>query len=660
MASCLSQQFSSSKIMTKQKLKSNFSILFVDDEEKSGKYFKKIFQNDFDIITTTNANDAWKIICEKSATIAIVVSDQRMPLESGVELLNKVKTKYPDIIRVLTTAYANLTDNIAAINESNVFGYLSKPWEIDNVRTILGRAFDKFQTNISLRGLSGSIAHEVRNPLNTINLSLNQIKDYIESTQEKCKMNCVESQIGEMINIAFSSIKRANELIDITLNNVGGKEIDSGSFVYLDARDLILKAIKEFGYQNERERDKVILDKIGQNHSFIFKGDETLMVYILFNLIKNSLYYQAYRDDFSINISLSSSKTQHILKVRDNGPGIAPDQTEFIFEDFVTSGKEGGTGLGLPFCRRAMNSFGGSIVCDSVVGEFTEFTLSFPIIGQDDIEDAKLENSLLKNEDLGKIVNIIIFVDEKFGKKTSAQIKKYFKNANINFAHNDEKILDYLNRKDQFFIILVQDSLLGEIGERAANALKESSGKLAVILLEESNGGDFKSVLAIDSVLKINDQNYDENLIRTLCKWNFIKYVPSLPKVLDKDYLFKKKILLADDEEVNLMLLSRILTGRGVLVDQARDGNELYEKYVDGGYDLIISDINMPKLSGSDAVAKIRKYERENGLKIVPAMSYGGDSEKEKIHQILKSGIDDYFIKGDDVKYLLNLIRFWI
>jgi len=66
------------------------------------------------------------------------------------------------------------------------------------------------------------------------------------------------------------------------------------------------------------------------------------------------------------------------LEVRDTGPGIEAESLPKIFDSFYTVGKLGGTGLGLPYCKRSMEALGGSIRCESVLGEYTAFILSFP------------------------------------------------------------------------------------------------------------------------------------------------------------------------------------------------------------------------------------------------------------------------------------------
>jgi response regulator RpfG family c-di-GMP phosphodiesterase len=91
-------------------------ILYVDDEPKSLKYFKMFFEKEWSIMTAETPAQAWEIINTQKYNIAILLADQRMPIQTGVELLEQVKLAYPKIIRILTTAYTDSQATIDAVN----------------------------------------------------------------------------------------------------------------------------------------------------------------------------------------------------------------------------------------------------------------------------------------------------------------------------------------------------------------------------------------------------------------------------------------------------------------------------------------------------------------------------------------------------------------
>lgn len=105
-------------------------ILIVDDEPQAVKYFKKAFGGNYSVLTATSADEAEALVLSGQHNIGLVITDQRMPGRSGVNLLNRIRQERPDIIRMLTTAYADLDSAIEAVNKGEVYRYLTKPWDL--------------------------------------------------------------------------------------------------------------------------------------------------------------------------------------------------------------------------------------------------------------------------------------------------------------------------------------------------------------------------------------------------------------------------------------------------------------------------------------------------------------------------------------------------
>ena len=119
-----------------------YAIMYVDDEALSLKYFEKQFSGDFDIHVASNATDGWEIIQREQEKIGVVMSDQRMPGQSGVQLLENVRHQYPQIIRILVTAYSDIESAVAGINASGIYKYISKPWDVADLKFTLLRALE--------------------------------------------------------------------------------------------------------------------------------------------------------------------------------------------------------------------------------------------------------------------------------------------------------------------------------------------------------------------------------------------------------------------------------------------------------------------------------------------------------------------------------------
>lgn len=149
---------------------------------------------------------------------------------------------------------------------------------------------------------------------------------------------------------------------------------------------------------------------------------------------------------------------------------------------------------------------------------------------------------------------------------------------------------------------------------------------------------------------------------------------------LNLNFLKNKRVLVADDEQTNRMILAKYLENYGIVVEQVNDGKELMNKYIastivdqpfdminvaednakNDQYDLIITDINMPTMDGVLATKEIRKYEKQNNLKPIPIVAFTSDEDEKKIESFYDAGVNDYFAKGKDNEYLIRIMVFWI
>lgn len=118
------------------------AILFVDDEANSRKYFRRLFGRKFRILEAEDGVEALKVFRENASEIGIIVTDQRMPNETGVGFLTKIAGDYPDIIKILSTAYSDIDAAIGSVNKGGIFRYITKPWDIPELEITLRRAME--------------------------------------------------------------------------------------------------------------------------------------------------------------------------------------------------------------------------------------------------------------------------------------------------------------------------------------------------------------------------------------------------------------------------------------------------------------------------------------------------------------------------------------
>ncbi|WP_137917410.1 response regulator [Hydrogenophaga sp. 2FB] len=117
-------------------------ILYVDDEAMALKYFERLVSPLAPVLTAASVEEGKAVLAEHGADVAVLVCDQRMPGAYGNELLRHAREYYPNIVRMLTTAYSELGDAIEAINTGEIYRYINKPWELESLRADLKNALE--------------------------------------------------------------------------------------------------------------------------------------------------------------------------------------------------------------------------------------------------------------------------------------------------------------------------------------------------------------------------------------------------------------------------------------------------------------------------------------------------------------------------------------
>src|SRR5436305_1730645 len=212
-----------------------FAILYVDDEEKSLKYFTRAFADQFRILTAVNAQEGLKLLEEHKDEIGLLMTDQRMPGEKGIWLLEKARHLRPRIVRILATAYSDMEAAIAAVNTGAIYKYVTKPWDPPQLENTLKRGLEFFIVQrerdqllrekmsvlrnmmiadriVSLGLLAAGLSHHIRNSLVAVKTFLDLAPAKMQ--EEKMDLNGmrnpdfwreyyqnVQSQIGKINNM---------------------------------------------------------------------------------------------------------------------------------------------------------------------------------------------------------------------------------------------------------------------------------------------------------------------------------------------------------------------------------------------------------------------------------------------------------------------------
>ncbi|MFC1890323.1 ATP-binding protein [Thermodesulfobacteriota bacterium] len=364
-----------------------FPLLYVDDEHDNLEAFTDEFDQYFNIHTADSGASGLDVIEEKP--IAIILADQRMPTMAGIEFLKRVRQKAPNIIRILITAYSDIEVVIEAINLGQVYRYISKPWEHDELRHTIMRCIDHYHAEreverltierienvkkmehasklAAIGRLAAGVAHEIRNPL----VSIQTFFDLLPQKRDD------DDFCTNFLSLVKGEVNRIRNLITNLLTFAKPGEFRP------KPTDIngVLEATVEL-IQNQARKSNVEIERNYYQDLPKILLDSEQMRQVFMNLIFNGI--QAIENEGRIQVETSLAGSGEAdgfvtIKISDDGTGIAEEMQSSLFDPFFTTRDEG-SGLGLAIVKQILNNHRGAITVDSRPGHGTTFTMSMPV-----------------------------------------------------------------------------------------------------------------------------------------------------------------------------------------------------------------------------------------------------------------------------------------
>lgn len=379
-----------------------FAILYVDDEEKSLKYFRETFGDKFSIMTASNAEEGFRLLKEHRDGTAILITDQRMPGEKGIQLLEKARQLNPRILRILVTAYSDLETAIDSVNTGAIYKYVTKPWDIPQLEVTLKRGLEFFIVQserdnllrekmsvlynvmltdriLSLGILAVGLSHHIRNSMVAVktfldltpkkmeeeNLDLEQLrnpdfwKDYYQKVQGQ--MDKVVNLLGDLWE---SSENKKAELSDrVQLRQVVAEALSQVK-PNLDKKNISVENLIPASLPEMKVEKK----KFQRLFELLLKDEAATLS------AGGKLKFTAE----AIGPKAGPAEVQIVLE--DDGPGLPQDALRAIFDPFYTrSGSPQEFGIYLMTCFFIVYHHGGRISAKSLGGRGNAFTLTFPV-----------------------------------------------------------------------------------------------------------------------------------------------------------------------------------------------------------------------------------------------------------------------------------------
>lgn len=360
-------------------------ILIVDDEEDNLAALNRLLRTQFVVTTTTSAFEALRLVQKNQ--YSIVLSDQRMPEMSGVDLLEKAKKFAPDTIRILLTGYTDLESVIEAINRGNVYRYIAKPWNPDELKVILLQAEEAYLLHKALESQNNAlelaneelrlalealqrldhakaqflslISHELNTPL-TVLLSFSAL------LQEKRDSLPIDARKASEA-IAKAAL-RFQEIVTEVLTYI---RIESGGALRFENCD-ISSIVKEASQISDKERkNKRIVFSFSLRQNSHLLCDRDKMKLAISNLLA-SMIKQA-PEDSEIKIEVNESK----ISIWRKGQILASEAFNPLSNATKPLHHQQDLGLGLAICKLIVEAHRGSIEVHSTKEAGTTVSLVF-------------------------------------------------------------------------------------------------------------------------------------------------------------------------------------------------------------------------------------------------------------------------------------------
>ena len=375
------------------------SVLIVDDELPNLAVLGSFLDGDYTVHEAGSGGEALAIA--KLTPIDVVVCDQRMPGMTGVELLHNLRESGIDAPGIILTGYTDTPALIAAINDAHVFRFLRKPWQPEDVLTAVSAASDSIMYQRAARRLLELLSdrttelQKVVTELRSAQQSLLQLDRLVTTgrlaagithdlrnamsslvmVEYEVTAKLTDPELVETIAVGLAGLRNLLKSLE-TMNHYAKQKQLAMTMEYFDPARVVRDAVTVMRMDLNFRARLVEVDAPRETLPLVL-GDRQKLVQVLVNLLRNAA--QATRVDDHIWIKADTNERGQIrYVVEDEGPGIAPEVRDRLFEAFASTKNDQGVGMGLYMSRLIVENHQGVLLSQERVGGGARFEITIP------------------------------------------------------------------------------------------------------------------------------------------------------------------------------------------------------------------------------------------------------------------------------------------
>ena len=484
--------------------------------------------------------------------------------------------------------------------------------------------------NEAKSGFLSTMSHEIRTPMNAI-VGMTDILLREEHTpQTKEYLNNIKSSGNALLSII-------NDILDFS-------KIESGKMEIVEDRYEPMSIFHDLSmiFHNRIDDKRVeLLYDIDPKMPHKLYGDAQRIRQIILNLMNNAIKFT--EEGFvKLKVEVNSIDMENVelcFSIQDSGQGIKKADINKLFGSFEQVDKlrnhhKEGSGLGLAICKQLVELMKGTIWVESTYGEGSTFSFKIPQRIVDVKEAAKLKTDKARNSVIG------IKMDNEYARKEAAELAKAYGIQCVDLKKNPTEKTDY--------IILETNKPLTE---KEYAELEKSGGKLYILR------NPMKETVRIRNAAVLTKPLYSLNFCQLLNGEELVKQT-----VETEQYQFfapEAKILLVDDNDMNLKVAKGLLAPLKMCIDVAKNGKEAIQKVLANQYHIVFMDHMMPVMDGVEATKTIRKLQG-NAYKELPIVALSANATSEAREMFLKEQMSDFVAKPIRMKEITECLLRWL